>query len=156
MNIIFLDVDGVLNSLIHLKELYWKDKRSYSGFNFPFDERCLNNLKRLVDETDSYLVITSCWRINETGREILINELKKYNLDKRIIGYTDVLHTTRGEEIKAYLSKLGMDVNFIILDDDNDFMELEEYLVQTSFNNGLTGKETDIGIKKLKKVLKNN
>ena len=45
MNIIFLDVDGVLNSLNHAKELYEKTKRPYSGFDFPFDSECLNNLK---------------------------------------------------------------------------------------------------------------
>ena len=149
MNIIFLDVDGVLNSLKYAKELYEKDKIPRSCYNFPFDPKCLSNLKRLVEETDSYLVITSTWRMNEIGRDTLLNELKKYNLDMRVIGYTDILHTTRGEEIKAYLDKLDKNINYIILDDDSDFYGLEESLVKTSFFNGLTEKETTIGIKKL-------
>lgn len=151
MNIIFLDVDGVLNSLRYAKELYYKNKRPYSGYDFPFDPRCLNNLKHLVEKTDSYLVITSSWRVHEKGREILLAEFKKYGLDTRVIGYTDVLHTERGKEVLAYLDRLKEDVNYIILDDDSDFEGLEEYLIKTSFQNGLTEKETILGIKKLTK-----
>lgn len=149
MNIIFLDVDGVLNSINALKEAYYKDKRPYSGYDYPFDSKCLNNLKYLVYKTNSYLVITSTWRMHQEGREILLNELKKYDLDTRVIGYTDVLHQSRGEEIKAYLEKLGKDVKYIILDDDNDFEGLEDYLVQTDFLDGLTEEDRDYGIKKL-------
>lgn len=151
MNIIFLDVDGVLNSLDYAKKIYETDKVSRSCYDFPFDPRCLNNLKNLVNETNSYLVITSSWRIHSIGREILLSELKKYGLDTRVIGYTDILHTTRGEEVKAYLEKLGKDVNYIILDDDNDFLGLEEYLIQTRFENGLTKHDADNGVKKLTK-----
>ena len=149
MNIIFLDVDGVLNSLKHLKEEYQRNKRPYSGFEYPFDSDCLNNLKYLVDETNAYLVITSTWRKLDIGKSILLNELKKYGLDERVIGYTDVLNTKRGEEVKAYLSKLKDKVNFIILDDDSDFEDLEEYLINTDFKNGLTLDNTMEGIKKL-------
>ena len=149
MNIIFLDVDGVLNSVKHLKEEYEKNRRPYSGFEYPFDSDCLNNLKYLVEETNSYLVITSTWRKFDIGKSILLNELKKYGLDKRVIGYTDILNTKRGEEIKAYLSKLKDKVNFIILDDDSDFEELEEYLIKTNYKDGLTKDSIEDGIKKL-------
>ena len=47
MNIIFLDVDGVLNSRIKLIELYKKTGKPHSGTNFPFDETCLENLKKI-------------------------------------------------------------------------------------------------------------
>lgn len=151
MNIIFLDVDGVLNSTKKLKEMYYQNKRPYSGFDYPFDEGCLNNLKRLVDETNSYLVITSTWRMHEIGKNILLNELKKYGLSERVIGYTDILHKSRGEEIKLYLDKLNQDVNYIILDDDNDFLGLEEYLINANYEVGLTEEDTINGIKKLKK-----
>ncbi len=151
MNIIFLDVDGVLNSISHLKEEYHKNKRPYSGFDYPFDERCLNNLKRLVEVTNSYLVITSTWRMHEIGKNILLHELKKYDLDKRVIGYTDILHRPRGEEVKLYLDKLNQDVNFIILDDDNDFVGLEKYLIKTNYEIGLTDEDVIDGIKKLTK-----
>ena len=151
MNIIFLDVDGVLNSVQNLKEMYYKNKRPYSGYDYPFDEQCLNNLKRLVFETNSYLVITSTWRMNEMGKNILMNELKKYELDTRVIGYTDILHQPRGEEVKAYLNKLDKNINYVILDDDNDFQGLEEFLIQTNYEVGLTDKDRDEAVKKLMK-----
>ena len=151
MNIIFLDVDGVLNSMDYAKKLYAKDKVARSCYDFPFDPRCLNNLKHLVNITNSYLVITSSWRMHEIGREILLSELKKYDLDTRVIGYTNILHKERGEEVKDYLNKLCKEVNYIILDDDSDFSGLEEYLIKTNFEYGLTKKELDMGIKKLLK-----
>ena len=151
MNIIFLDVDGVLNSIKKLTEMFNINKRPYSGYDYPFDDDCLNNLKRIVEETNSYIVITSTWRMHEIGKTILLNELKKYGLDKRVIGYTDILHKSREEEILKYLERLGNNISIIILDDDNDFKVLEEYLIQTDYEYGLTEKDADLAIKKLSK-----
>ena len=156
MNVIFLDVDGVLNSIKSLKTAYKDDnKRPYSDYYYPFDPKCMLNLKHLVEETNSYLVITSTWRQYEIGREILLSELKKYGLDTRVIGYTDILHKAREVEIKAYLEKLDEDVNFIIIDDSKGFPELEEFLIRTNFEKGLTKRGTKKGIKKLLKTKEN-
>ena len=62
MNIIFLDIDGVLNSHRKLIEVYKKTHKPHSGYNYPFDEICLNNLKDLFEKTNSKIVITSSWR----------------------------------------------------------------------------------------------
>ena len=70
MNIIFLDVDGVLNSTKKLIEVYNQTKKSYSGCDYPFDEICLENLKTLVDATNSKLVICSTWRKYEEERKL--------------------------------------------------------------------------------------
>ena len=106
MNIIFLDVDGVLNSINKLVEVYNKTKKSHSGYAYPFDETCLINLQRLVKETNSKLVVTSTWRRDEEGRQILLNVLRDYELDKEVIGYTPILGKKRGVEIKNYLCTL--------------------------------------------------
>lgn len=151
MNIIFLDVDGVLNSIRKLKEEYYKNKRPYSGFEYPFDEVCLNNLKELVKKTDAYIVITSTWRMSDVGKNVLLQELKKYNLDDRVIGYTDILHSPRGEEVKSFLSKLNKNINYVILDDDRDFDGLEEYLIKTDNRVGLAKENVKDAIKKLTK-----
>ena len=104
MNIIFLDVDGVLNSTNKLIEVYNKTKKQHSGYSYPFDEKCLENLKTLVNKTNSKIVISSTWRKNEKGRRILLNALKEYELDKEIIGYTPILENEkRYIEIKKYL-----------------------------------------------------
>lgn len=149
--IIFLDIDGVLNSKDKLIEVYKKTHKSHSGYNYPFDERCLHNLKHLVEETDSYIVITSTWRRDEEGRNKIIKVLKEYDLDYRVIGYTPILNTTRGEEIKAYLKSLSKPVDYIIIDDDSDMDDLIDHLHLTNNQTGLTKEDTEKIIKKNKK-----
>jgi hypothetical protein len=107
MNIIFLDIDGVLNSRRKLIEVYKKTQRPHSGFNYPFDEKCLINLQTLVKLTNSKIVITSTWRKKQEGRETLLKALKDYSLDQEVVGYTPVLNSTRGEEIKEYLKQFA-------------------------------------------------
>lgn len=151
MNIIFLDIDGVLNSHRKLKEVYDKTHKPHSGYNYPFDEVCLANLKTLVEATNSKIVITSTWRKDKEGRDKLIQTLKEYELDKHIIGYTPILNQPRGIEIKEYLSTLEHQPNFIILDDDTDMEELQEYLIKTNISVGLTKENTEEAIIKLTK-----
>lgn len=152
MNIIFLDVDGVLNSLSNLIDMCNRTKKSYSGYNYPFDKKCLKNLKILVESTDSKIVVSSTWRKNTIGREKL---LRVYGLDQYVIGYTPVLNGIREYEIKEFLAMFKEDVNFIILDDDSDMGELMSYLVKTDRLVGLTSEDVLKGVKKLikKRVL---
>lgn len=75
MNIIFLDVDGVLNSPTYLKyycEL--TNTKGYSCQNYPFDPNCLKRLEVMVKKTDSKIVITSNWR----KRQKEINKLRGF------------------------------------------------------------------------------
>lgn len=151
MNIVFLDIDGVLNSQNKLMEVYYKTGKPHSGINYPFDEKCLENLKILIEETNSKIVITSTWRKYEEDMKKLINIFKEYNLDKRIIGYTPVLNTKREEEIIEYLKELDTNVNFVIIDDITDMGTLNEKLVVTSYKTGLTNEIVSSAIKILKK-----
>lgn len=151
MNLIFLDVDGVLNSHRKLKEVYDITHKPHSGYKYPFDEKSLKNLKRLVEETDSKLVITSVWRKDEEGRDTLVNALKEYELDQYIIGYTPILNKRRGIEIQAYLEQLDYIPNFIILDDNSDMEELINHLVKTNIKVGLTESNVEEAIIKLTK-----
>ena len=150
MNIIFLDVDGVLNSINKLIETYKETKKPHSGYSYPFDERCLKNLEILVRQTNSKLVVTSTWRKDEEGRETILNELKKYGLDRDVIGYTPILlNEKRGNEIKEYLATLKDAPDFIILDDDTDMEELLQFLIQTDAQTGLTYENVQEAINKL-------
>lgn len=151
MNIIFLDVDGVLNSRNKRDEVYEKTHKPHSGHSYPFDEKCLENLKLLVQETNSKIVITSVWRKNEEKRRTLLNVLKEYNLDKEVIGYTPVLNKKRGIEIKQFLIYLKETPNFVIIDDDSDMEELMPYLIKTNGQVGLTYENVQDAIIKLNK-----
>lgn len=138
MNIIFLDVDGVLNSISHLKEVYYLTGIPHSNYEYPFDEKCLNNLKLLVDD-NTKIVITSKWRKDIEGINKLMEELKKYDLDKYVVGFTPILYTHRGQEIKSFIENTDIEIaHFVILDDNSDMDDLIPYLVKTNIQIGLT------------------
>ncbi len=138
MNIIFCDVDGTINSINHLKEYYYRTGKRCSCFDYPFDERCINNLKLLVDD-NTRIVITSSWRKLDKGINRLMEEFRKYDLDKYVIGYTPILFTIRGEEIKSFIENTDINIeHFVILDDNSDMGDLIPYLVKTNNQTGLT------------------
>lgn len=154
MNIIFLDVDGVLNSIDHAKKVCEETLRAHSGYEYPFDPECLERLQRLVEKTDARIVITSTWRKTEEGKRVLQNILEQYDLANRVIGYTPILNTKRGEEIKSFLETLNVEASYIILDDDDDMEELTPYLILTNMKTGLTEEKMTEGMQKLKKFSK--
>lgn len=143
MKIIFLDVDGVLNSE--------KDLLNNSGDSEIFD-RPLNLLKKLVDSTNAKIVISSSWRIGcvRSGKESFYGEqlfsvLEKRlsDVDLKVFDITPIINepfVKRGDEIRKWLNDTKYDVeNFVILDDENDMCEFTSTnLVQTSMETGLT------------------
>ena len=58
--IIFLDVDGVLNNGSWAMEMYDKGIRTYR--DDILYEPALERLKRIVDATNAYIVVSSSWR----------------------------------------------------------------------------------------------
>lgn len=58
--IIFLDIDGVLNTK------YWYNQMSRSTpkdkYGYAFDPNAVANLKRIIDETGADIVISSSWK----------------------------------------------------------------------------------------------
>ena len=154
VNIIFLDVDGVLNSIDYAKKVYEETRKPHSEYEYPFDPECLERLQRLVAKTDARIVITSTWRKTEEGKRTLQNVLEQYDLANRVIGYTPILNTKRGEEIKSFLETLNVEASYIILDDDSDMEELTPYLILTSMKTGLTEEKMTEGMQKLKKFSK--
>ena len=151
MNIIFLDVDGVLNSIDYAKKVYEETRKPHSEYEYPFDPQCLEYLKKLVVQTNANIVVTSTWRKTEEGKKVLQDVLKQYDLADRVIGYTPVLNKKRGEEIKTFLQTLNVETSYIILDDDGDMEELMPHLILTSIKTGLTEEKMVEGIQKLKK-----
>ena len=155
MNLIFLDIDGVINSISNLIRVYNETHKSHSCYNYPFDPNCLQNLKKLVIETKSSLVISSSWRHSPKGKEKLLDALKEYDLDQLVIGYTPSLGSSRGEEIKDFLRSFESSdtTNFVILDDDTDMDDLLPYLVKTNMRVGLTEENVRQAISILNRIL---
>lgn len=77
MKLIFLDVDGVLNHNKSRMDLLTGKS------HFILDEDCIDNLYRIIDATNAYIVISSTWRLG-AGRLILEKSLPQ----ERVIGST--------------------------------------------------------------------
>lgn len=146
--IIFLDVDGVLNS----------DKtkaRTPNGYIGISSEK-VDMLKKIVKDTGASIILSSSWRLMEPidlDYKYLIHQLEYKGL--HIQAKTELLKNHRGKEIKKYLDEHKEIEAFVILDDEfiQEFEEcnLSKHLVHTDFTNGLTKD----GVEKAIKILNN-
>lgn len=151
MKVIFLDIDGVLNSHDNMnalhscakalfpnvndskaRELYTEDK-----YGHLFDDRCVKHLQRIILLTDADIVISSTWR--KDGISNLLKLWKDRNLPGRIIGMTKRLSQPRGEEIQEYLINNDFITKYCIIDDNSDMLfEQKLNFVQTNGKFGIT------------------
>ena len=154
MKIIFLDVDGVLNSI---------DSEDRLGAFIGIDYSGVKLLREIVDKTDAKIVLVSSWkrRWHKTKEDqgILANYLDKRLAEENleIIDKTKDSITNRGEGIFNWLSVHPEVDSWIILDDEifDDYIEYGcmPHLVQTSFyDGGLKEKHVEQAISLLNKT----
>lgn len=141
MKVIFLDIDGVLNTEETYNRLY-RSKNFLSMYDVEIDNFRLEYLKRIIEQTDAKIVLSSSFRhffIKENDKIIPTNLkskkvyeiFNKYGLE--IYDITPTQRKSREEEIQSWLSNRDDIENFIIIDDDGDsFYELYDKLIQTS------------------------
>ena len=134
--IIFLDIDGVICTR----------KTRYRSL----DEECVTILKRITDDTDAAIVISSSWKYSHKLNQFQ-DMLGKFGIS-RVIGVTPNLDGdwVRGQEIEKWIKENPSTKSFVILDDDSDMEPLMERLVQTDCEFGLTDKDADKAIDMLK------
>jgi len=153
--VIFLDIDGVLNT----KDWHCRMTKDtpHDEFGFAFDPIAVSNLAHIIDETGAVIVISSSWKFhgvtklrkmweirnlpgtilditpNTVSDEMLLNA----NLDEMELG------VCRGNEIKEWLSKHKGEVsNYVIIDDFDDLLpEQENHTVLTDSLIGITEKD---------------
>ena len=150
LNVIFLDIDGVLNSS-EFAERHFKE--TGNGL-FMYDFIDPDTLDMFVDfltkHDDIKLVISSSWRWSDCDKTISdFSELKVSPLCQFIIGCTPRLDGIRGEEIKRFLEDDSLKRcwkcknsrkidNFCIIDDDSDILgEQMSHFVHTTNEKGL-------------------
>lgn len=157
MKVIFLDIDGVLNTL----DTFVRKKHLHG--NVEIDEDRVLRLKQIIDETDAKIVLSSSWRVYYDdnliphGKGILLNNvLKQYELF--IYDKTPNKVGIREKEIQSYLDSHDIE-KFIILDDE--ISDLESFkdrgLIQVHCNfqdfdpsrNGLLDKHVEMAINQL-------
>lgn len=146
MNVLFLDIDGVVNTLMIYKDpVDGKHNRKHEGYYFdlcyPSDLRVSNTqavlwLDKICHDFNLKIVISSVWRYDyEAAVESLYNS--GLSRDIEVIGKTPRLDSIRGDEIQAYLDEHPEIKKFVILDDDADMGHLIKYLVQTDIDAGI-------------------
>lgn len=146
--IIFLDIDGVLNSQNTFRENHEYRKFFIRNMNGSVSDEIIHImldidldkvfiLRNICILTGAKVVISSSWR---RSRWYPLIEERLTGLGLPIVGATPFISNNRGDEIRKYLEDNQV-VDFVILDDEifPDFNELENYLVKTSFyEEGLT------------------
>lgn len=166
--VIFLDIDGVLNSTKSCNFYHKKyGGNGYGGFfkrdeeptlkNVLWDEKCVHWLDKIVKETGASIVISSTWR-KHYGLLTFHSMFKLYNVyDLNIIGKTNQQgFSMRGKEIQDYIDKNNI-TKYVILDDDSDMLPNQiENFVNTNHDVGLTRKDYLKAIKILNGVSKIN
>jgi hypothetical protein len=141
--VIFLDIDGVLNSRKYMRSIgeAWDDPAN------QIDSEAVIRLNAIAAQTGSCIVLSSTWRYAFKNRLDKCQEsMASYNILAPIIGMTPepqlaenstlyVAHD-REFEIKAWLGMNEKPEAFVILDDE--WMdELRAFHIKTLFEDGL-------------------
>jgi len=140
MKVVFLDIDGVLNSYQYLSRTSMEDAGIYN----ELDPQKVNLLQKLVVQTGASIVLSSSWRESfENMKPLdffarnLLEALSEHRLS--ISSMTPLLSGKRDEEIRQWLTCNTEVERFVILDDENyDWKELRPNWVGTSYYMGLT------------------
>lgn len=138
MNVIFLDVDGVLNS---------QTTEERCNGVIGIDDDKVARLAAIVDKNDATLILTSSWRYhwwkkeNEDDEQHPLGEYLDKKLARYCIKIVDKISYggfNRGKAIRNWLKEHPEVSAFIVLDDEefdyrDDDVWLIPYLVKTSF-----------------------
>ena len=158
MELIFLDIDGVLNNTQNLKKyrLFFRGKR-----RLLVDVKPVFHFKKLLKEIeennlDVKIVISSSWRLGTIPLDWKKLFKHYFNNGEIVIGRTPYLYKDRGIEILKLLEvakEKGYVVDdYIILDDDiEDIINYinTEKIMKINRRHGLTSKNIKEILKKL-------
>jgi len=177
MKVLFLDIDGVLNSEEHFynnhiarTEAAHKDgDDKYNDINYIWplghlSEDLINYLNMIVEMTGCHIVISSTWRIGNTPEQIgKYLKVKGFLYASRIIDCTGQdSKNARGGEIQNWLDEHPEVTQYVILDDDSadiigDYTTKKhpKNFVHTDFMWGLQDVDVEQAIKILNRPLIN-
>ena len=115
MRLLFLDIDGVLNSTS-----YWHGQECHLplGKSGAIDAAAVARLNAIVDQTGCDVILSSSWRLRDkrAGVEAMLRE-RGYR--HALLDATPVLNTNRHCEIAASIERYNPE-RFVVMDDDPD------------------------------------
>ena len=167
--VVFLDIDGVLNTSKNYYE--WDRAMRESGkrvsfhvapddsfVELLFDRQLVQNFNKITRVTDAKIVVSSTWRNLYQDLQVLVGILKRVGIEGEVIGKTPSYgrignggRGERGDEVAAWREDNGHSGPFVCIDDDADFQAVKKHLVQTNGREGVTEEDADMAVKVLKK-----
>lgn len=154
MNVIFLDIDGVMNNQEDWLAKVDSETEEFRGHRM-FCDGAWQMLSQVCRETGAKVVLSSSWRmgldiapdgtlVSRGGpmSDKLLEYFSKYEIE--LIGKTTNYYDHRGRQIKEYVkNELKTDDNWIVLDDED--VDIRGYvdkslIFKTTFEKGLTDK----------------
>jgi CO dehydrogenase/acetyl-CoA synthase gamma subunit (corrinoid Fe-S protein) len=124
MKVLFLDIDGVVNSA----------KLGTMAGLFPIDPMAAFRVGKIELDTDCKVVLSSSWRHHPEAKEVV---------EKKVVKLYDVTPDGdtyyRGDEIQEWLDKHPEVTRYAVLDDDADWThDQEPNWFITTWEEGLT------------------
>lgn len=157
---LFVDFDGVLNTMEYQTALQWKGEARWDMYGSLFDPYAVANLSLIIEQTAAKIVISSSWRLDGINRmremwstrglpgEIygLTPELDQVcfnNLEEKSNSFSVIPYGTRGLEINEWLrlnpDRYFLDYSYAIIDDFDDFLSKQmPHVILTEPETGLT------------------
>jgi hypothetical protein len=153
--IVFLDIDGVLNTTRSMKldkvpfqspDIHMWFRKGYDAF----DSKCVKNLNKIIEQSGAKIVVSSSWRLSFMEPNMfpyLVEYIVSQGVKADIIDKTPYLGTKRGYEIEKWLDEHNDVDGFVILDDNADMGELVTSWVRTSWGKGIENKHVKQALK---------
>lgn len=148
MNILFLDMDGVVNrgrDNAKPDRYPYDDEWSHPGSKFDLfyvSPDLAERVTQLCNDYDLHIVASSSWRkFITTVEEYKVMLTNRFLPGDRLVGFTPNFGTPRKDEIKYFINNCEFPIHrYVILDDDSDarYNTKQGQFFQTSFNHGYT------------------
>ena len=148
--IIFLDIDGVLNTEHYQGLLQYQGKPWQDEYGAFFDPKAVKQLKRIIDATDADIVVESSWKY--LGLDAMKELWEVRNLPGTIIDITpSLLGKNKGVEIASWLSKYAkQDIRYVIIDDEYVILDSQlPHFILTNPYEGITEEQANRAISML-------
>jgi len=142
MKVIFLDIDGVLNS-----EAYFiargKNFSLLPKFSYDLDPIAVERLNKIMDSTNAEIVLSSTWRLSPLQQVV---DALKYKGFKHDIKFTTTRqHMDRGLQILKFVEENDLQ-QYVVIDDDSYDIEVyidKDKFVHTRWKTGLLDSHVD-------------
>ena len=148
--IVFLDIDGVLNTEHYQGLLQYQGKSWQDEYGAFFDPNAVKQLKRIIDATGADIVVESSWKY--LGLDAMKELWEVRNLPGTIIDITpSLLGGNKGVEIASWLSKYAkQDIRYVIIDDEYVILDSQlPHFILTNPYEGITEEQANRAISML-------